>query len=45
MYVITKVRVFGSGTRKNPKPEVRVQVGSGWTYEFGFFRVRKPEKS
>ena len=26
---LTKVRVFGSGTRKNPKPELRGQVGSG----------------
>ena len=33
-----KVRVFGSGTRKNPKPEVRGRVGSGWTFfGSGFF--------
>ena len=42
---LTKVRVFGSGTRKNPKSEVRVRVGSGLTLEFGEFRVRKPENS
>ena len=42
---LTKVWVFGSGTRKNQKYEVWVQVGSGWTFPFGFFQVRKPEKS
>ena len=42
---VTKVRVFGSNTRKNPKPEVQRGVGSGSPLKFGVFRVRKPEKS
>ena len=41
---LTKVRVFGSGTQKNPKPEVR--VGSGWVrlLNLGFFGLENPKK-
>ena len=38
------LRVFGSNNQKKLKSEVQLRVGSAWTLNFGFFRLRNPEK-